>query len=170
MQTIIKGLRTWCYTLAGSATLALLPMTNAAAAEDTRVNGYVENATYGREGVGLSKFRNTLQMEMEKKAGDVGVFNNVSFNATLRGSYDGVYDLNDDEYGRNAGGPIQLQGTQGYVPHGGGIAPTPFLGFDTNQNPNDGMVVLGEHLHGQDNGVAFGVPVRPCDKDSPWLY
>ncbi len=28
------------------------------------------------------------------------------------------------------------------------------------------MVVLGEHLHDQDNGVAFGVPVRPCDVDS----
>ncbi|KPQ26916.1 MAG: hypothetical protein HLUCCX14_16940 [Marinobacter excellens HL-55] len=165
MQTKIKGLRFWCCALAGSASLALIPMTTTVAAEDTRVNGYVENATYGREGVGLSKFRNTLQMELEKQAGNVGIFNNLKFNATLRGSYDGVYDLNDDEYGRNAGGAVQLEGTQGFVPHGGGIAPTPFLGFDINENPNDGMVVLGEHLHSQDNGVAFGVPVRPCDKD-----
>lgn len=54
MQTKIKGLRFWCCTLAGSASLALIPMTTAVAAEDTRVNGYVENATYGQEGVGLS--------------------------------------------------------------------------------------------------------------------
>lgn len=175
MQTKIKGLRFWCYTLAGGASLALLPMTTTVAAEDTRFNGYVENATYGREGVGLSKFRNTLQLEAQKRAGDVGIFSNVRFNAILRGSYDGVYDLNDDEYGRNAGGPIQLQDLpQGSVPHGSGVGspasaiplpPGNTFGFDTTQNPNDGMVVLGEHLHGQDNGVAFGVPVRPCDKD-----
>lgn len=175
MQIKTKGLRFWCYTLAGGASLALTPMTTTVAAEDTRVNGYVENATYGREGVGLSKFRNTLQLELEKKAGDVGIFSNVGFNATLRGSYDGVYDLNDDEYGRNAGGPVQLQDLpQGTVPHGSGVGspasaiplpPGNTFGFDVSQNPNDGMVVLGEHLHSQNNGVAFGVPVRPCDKD-----
>ncbi|WP_431474515.1 DUF1302 family protein [Marinobacter sp. KM021] len=175
MQIKTRGLRFWCYTLAGGASLALLPMTTTVAAEDTRFNGYVENATYGREGVGLSKFRNTLQLEAQKRAGDMGIFSNVRFNAILRGSYDGVYDLNDDEYGRNAGGPIQLQDlAQGSVPHGSGVGspasaiplpPGNTFGFDTNQNPNDGMVVLGEHLHGQDNGVAFGVPVRPCDKD-----
>ncbi|WP_273134296.1 DUF1302 family protein [Marinobacter vinifirmus] len=125
--------------------------------------------------MGLSKFRNTLQLELEKKAGDVGIFSNVGFNATLRGSYDGVYDLNDDEYGRNAGGPVQLQDLpQGTVPHGSGagspasaipLPPGNAFGFDVSQNPNDGMVVLGEHLHSQNNGVAFGVPVRPCDKD-----
>ena len=175
MQIKTKGLRFWCYTLAGGASLALTPMTTTVAAEDTRVNGYVENATYGREGVGLSKFRNTLQLELEKKAGDVGIFSNVGFNATLRGSYDGVYDLNDDEYGRNAGGPVQLQDLpQGTVPHGSGVGspasaiplpPGNTFGFDVSQNPNDGMVVLGERLHSQNNGVAFGVPVRPCDKD-----
>jgi hypothetical protein len=175
MQIKTKGLRLWCYTLAGGACLALTPLTTTVAAEDTRVNGYVENATYGRDGVGLSKFRNTLQLELEKKAGDVGIFSIVGFNATLRGSYDGVYDLNDDEYGRNAGGPVQLQDlAQGTVPHGSGVGspasaiplpPGNTFGFDVSQNPNDGMVVLGEHLHSQNNGVAFGVPVRPCDKD-----
>lgn len=176
MQTRIKALRFWCSALACSAGLALITSSPALAMEDTRVNGFYENATYGREGVGLSKFRNTLQMELEKKAGNVGPFSNVGFNAILRGSYDGVYDLNDNEYGRNAGGPVQLQDiAQGSVPHGGGIGgpasaiplpPGNTFGFDINQNPNDGMVVLGEHLHGQDNGVAFGVPVRPCDVDS----
>ncbi|SFL81326.1 DUF1302 domain-containing protein [Marinobacter zhejiangensis] len=140
------------------------------AAEETRIAGYYENATFGREGVGLSKFRNTVQLEGEKRFGDVGMFSNVSVNGTLRGSYDGVYDLNDDEYGRNAGGPILLQDTApapfpaGYVPHGEGLE-LPNT-FDTANNPNDGMMVLGERLHDQNGGVAFGVPVRPCDEDS----
>ena len=163
MQTTIKGLRLWCYTLAGSAGLALLPINSAVAQEDTRVNGFYENATYGRDGVGLSKFRNTLQLEAEKRAGDVGIFSNVSVNATLRGSYDGVYDLNDDEYGRNAGGPVRLEnraaGPNATVPHGGGLKlPN---SFSEANNPNEGMIVLGENLHDTDGGVAFGVPVRP---------
>lgn len=33
-------------------------------------------------------------------------------------------------------------------------------------NPNEGMITLGEHLHPHGAGVAFGVPVRPCDTDS----
>ena len=167
MQTTIKGLRLWCYTLAGSAGLALLPINSAVAQEGTRVNGFYENATYGRDGVGLSKFRNTLQLEAEKRAGDVGIFSNVSVNATLRGSYDGVYDLNDDEYGRNAGGPVRLEnraaGPNATVPHGGGLKlPN---SFSEANNPNEGMIVLGENLHDTDGGVAFGVPVRPCDED-----
>ncbi|MBC7182026.1 MAG: DUF1302 domain-containing protein, partial [Marinobacter sp.] len=162
MQTKINGLSLWCAALYGTTALTLAAISSTAAAEDTRVNGFYENATYAREGVGLSKFRNTIQLEGEKRFGNVGIFSNVSVNGTLRGSYDGVYDLNDDEYGSEAGGPIRLQDiAQGTVPHGGGIAPTPFLGFDINQNPNEAMEVLGERLHGQDNGVAFGVPVRP---------
>jgi hypothetical protein len=33
-------------------------------------------------------------------------------------------------------------------------------------NPNEGMITLGEHLRPHGAGVAFGVPVRPCDADS----
>lgn len=33
-------------------------------------------------------------------------------------------------------------------------------------NPNEGMVALGDHLHPHGDGVSFGVPVRPCDKDN----
>ena len=32
-------------------------------------------------------------------------------------------------------------------------------------NPNVGMITLGEHLRPHGAGVAFGVPVRPCDID-----
>lgn len=32
-------------------------------------------------------------------------------------------------------------------------------------NPNEGMITLGEHLNPHGAGVAFGVPVRPCNVD-----
>lgn len=123
--------------------------------------------------VGLSKFRNTLQIEADKKlrAG-------WGFHSVLRGSWDGVYRMNSGQYGDNAGGPIELGNVSGAggsttVPHGGGIVnnasgpPGNAFGFDINANPNDGMRVLGDRWHGYPGGdVAFGVPVRPCDTDS----
>jgi hypothetical protein len=166
MQTTIKGLKHWSLTLLGSAGLALTPLASAVADEEIRYSGYYENATFVRDSVGLSKFRNTMQLNAERKIGEFGLFSNVSWNAVLRGSYDGVYDLNKNEYGRNAGGPVMIENTGGgnSVPHGSGLAlPN---SFDEANNPNEGMIVLGEQLHDTDGGVAFGVPVRPCDVDS----
>ncbi|KZC38170.1 cox2 cytochrome oxidase subunit 2 [Rhodanobacter sp. FW510-R12] len=103
------------------------------------VHGYYENETqvrgqdYTGNTVGLSKERNTFQLALDKKLSD-----HWKFHATLRGTYDGVYRLNDKEYGDKAGGPIVLQNTaspvfagipgnpfpnlsQAFVPHGGGI-------------------------------------------------
>lgn len=40
------------------------------------------------------------------------------------------------------------------------------FGFDRNANPNSGLRVLGDRWHQTEGGVAFGVPVRPCDTDS----
>lgn len=70
-------------------------------AGDTEWSGFVENATYVRDGVGLSKFRNTAQAEFSKRI-ESDSWSNVQINGILRGSYDGVYDLNDDEFGKNA--------------------------------------------------------------------
>ena len=50
---------------------------------------YYENHTAMRDKAGLSKFRNTLQSEMSKNLNDGWRFRGI-----LRGSYDGVYDLN----------------------------------------------------------------------------
>ncbi|MBQ0742670.1 MAG: hypothetical protein KBT85_05165, partial [Pseudomonas sp.] len=166
MQTTIKGLKHWSLTLLGSAGLALTPLASAVADEEIRYSGYYENATFVRDSVGLSKFRNTMQLNAERKIGEFGLFSNVSWNAVLRGSYDGVYDLNKNEYGRNAGGPVMIENIAGgnSVPHGSGLAlPN---SFDEANNPNEGMIVLGEQLHDTDGGVAYGVPVRPCDVDS----
>ncbi|MCG7947117.1 MAG: hypothetical protein N0C84_12315, partial [Candidatus Thiodiazotropha taylori] len=133
----------------------------------TQVNGFVENATYSRRNVGLSKMRNTVLIEGSKDYGEQGAFSNVSFVGAFRATYDGVYDLNDDEFGENAGGAINMQsvGGAGSTAWGQSDISTGVLGFgfDTTENPNEGMVNLGHALHDTDGGVGLGVPVRPCD-------
>lgn len=127
--------------------------------------------------VGLSKFRNTLQAELDGKAGG------WALHSVLRGSWDGAYDFNDDQFGDKAGGGIFLnsQGGPPPVPHGSGIINAAAVdglgltdntfGFNSsdpnapNYNPNEGLRVLGDRWHRVGQGVAFGVPVRPCDKD-----
>ena len=108
------------------------------------------------------------RIEAEKTFKSSGSFSNISLSGTFRLSYDGVYDLNDEDFGKKAGRAISLEniaaGPGATVPFGEGLA-LPFS-FDTANNPNEGMVVLGEHLHATDGGVAFGVPIRPCDTDA----
>ncbi len=174
MPTTTKmGLRHWSLALLGGSSLALTPLTSVMAEEEMQFTGFYENATFVRDSAGLSKFRNTVQVNADKKFGTLGQlnFNNVAFHGTFRATYDGVYDLNSSEYGSGAGGAVNLEnniaGAGSTVPHGGGIRPPgTFLGFNDARNPNEGMIVLGENLHKTRGGVAFGVPVRPCDKDS----
>jgi len=70
-------------------------------AADTTWAGYVENATYLRDGVGLSKFRNTGQAQFETVF-ETESLRSLRLNGTFRGTYDGVYDLNDGEFGKGA--------------------------------------------------------------------
>ena len=80
------------------------------ASDPWKVDVFYENDTHYRgkdatgETVGLSKFRNTAQVEADKKIGDGWAFHSV-----LRGTYDGVYRMNSDQFGKNAGGAITLQ-------------------------------------------------------------
>ena len=135
-----------------------------------------DNHTVHREHVGLAKFRNTLQAEFDKKGGD-----GWGIHGILRGSWDGVYRMNSSEYGKDAGGPINMQSTTpgGYLTTPWGVGPVTNslvsgLGLTGNKfidaypasNPNDGFRVLGDRWHSINGGVAFGVPVRPCDVDS----
>ncbi|MEW8278234.1 MAG: DUF1302 family protein [Candidatus Thiodiazotropha sp.] len=135
-----------------------------------QVNGFVENATYARRHVGLSKMRNTVQIEGSKDYGAKGSFSNVTFVGTFRATYDAVYDLNDDQFGSEAGGYIGMEsvGGAGTTPWGASDVTTGTLGFgfDTAQNPNEGLDNLGSALHDTEGGVGMGVPVRPCDVDS----
>ena len=149
--------------------------------EDWDMAGFVENATFYRDGPGLSKSRNTAQFEFSKDMGNKMGMSNFRVSGTLRATYDAVYDLNDDEYGDDAGGSRKFQnagsavaqqvyGGNGDSPWGqsllGGSLPFPGFGFDLDRNPNDGLKVLGEDFHSPNGGVTIGVPVRPCDEDS----
>ncbi len=157
----------------------LAPLSTTVIAGDVEFAGFLENATFVREDVGLSKMRNTIQLELEKAFDKTGPFSSVFISGTARGTYDAVYDLNDQDYGKNAGSSILLQqvglppgalfpGAPGFpsalVPHGGGLV-LPGGDFDNTLNPNAGFLVLGNHLHPTNGGVAFGVPQRPCDYD-----
>jgi len=76
----------------------------AAFAEDMEFRGFAENATFVRDhGVGLTKSRTTLQLELAKAFNPTGLFSELSVNAIFRGSYDAVYDLNDDTFGDKSG-------------------------------------------------------------------
>ncbi len=102
MTKTITKVRTLPVAVAlGMATMAGAPATMAA---DTEWAGFVENATYVRDGVGLSKFRNTAQAEFTKII-ESDTWDNIQINGTLRATYDGVYDLNDDEFGKDATQP-----------------------------------------------------------------
>lgn len=175
---------------------------NAATSENGnpwKLDVYYENDTRFRgkdatgDSVGLSKFRNTIQMDADKKL-DAG----WEFRGILRGTFDGVYRLNKDEYGKTAGGSIRLENTAGpalatlipagapgafgalrttSVAHGSGLnnavavafglPPSNAFGFDITRNPNSGLRVIGDRWHTTTyGGVAFGVPVRPCNVDN----
>ena len=115
-------------TIASAGVLAILAsgtaFTTAVQAEDAvtdpwKVDVYYENDTHFRgkdktgETVGLSKFRNTLQVEADKR------FGGWNFHGIFRGSFDGVYRMNADQYGNSAGSrsasDVQLQNTAGPV-------------------------------------------------------
>jgi hypothetical protein len=140
-------------------------------------HGYIENSTHQRHDVGISRQRTRGQLEWSKTIGKAGIFKNVSMHGTLRGSYDAAYDVNSDDFGDDAGGPVLMQSTAGPAPSGTPVAGS-FVNFGQGvplfpgvfplpNNPNDGLMILGGDLHGNDDGGAMlAYPVRPCDEDS----
>ncbi|MES2236555.1 MAG: DUF1302 family protein [Pseudomonadota bacterium] len=139
----------------GLATVALAPVVHAqegslpALGEGSspwKVDVFYENATHFRgkdntgNTVGLSKFRNTLQAEADKNLSDGWAFHGI-----FRGTYDGVYQLNKDEYGKNAGGAVNLENS------GGPVVGIPFLVSPTS-------VPFGQATVNQANIFALGGP------------
>ncbi|RTL58164.1 MAG: DUF1302 family protein [Rhodocyclaceae bacterium] len=143
---------------------------------------YENHTAYRGHDVGLSKFRNTLQVESDKGLGDGWAFHSV-----LRGTWDGVYRMNDSKFGDKAGGAVSFQNNQpaglaGTVPYGSASVPLAFpagglvnpLGINagpgtngfTPGNTNTGLAILGSGWHGFDGNTTGAVPVRPCDVDS----
>ena len=204
-KSLLKAL-TFCPTIVGFVFTA-----QPAFSEDIEWSGFVEQVVYHRKDTGLSKNRTGYQLEGLKTIGDVGIFSNVSVNGILRITYDSVYDLNENDFGKDAGGtafvnslglanidastsvPVngpgilsgglnvgyqevlnilgaQVEGIVGAPPGTftdpvtGILAGNTFVDVYAN-NPNVGMVALGEHLNHHGGGVSFGVPVRPCDTD-----
>lgn len=154
-------------TMLGGAGATLAPLSAQA-----DLTGFVENASYYRKDHGVSKFRTRIQLEGEKQLGDVGFFSNATINGTFRASYDGVYDINSDEWGDEAGGSVTIEsiepGLPNQVPYGSGLADLSAVPGNPSHTPgpNDGLIVLGDPLYDPNGGVSFGVPVRPCDVDS----
>jgi hypothetical protein len=166
-------------------------------AADAEYRGFIENATYVRDhGVGISKSRTTLQLEFSKAFKPTGLFSELSIHGTLRGSYDAVYDLNDEEFGSKSGGPVSFPAPGnpaffGFLvggptpfdpttnPEFAGIFPPPILTgaiplpgvpggtISGPGNPNEGLRLVGDDVHNfEQGGVVLAYPTRPCNIDS----
>jgi hypothetical protein len=148
------------------------------------VHGYFDNTTHQRLGnrAGISKMRNRAQLEFSKTFGRAGMFSELSLHGILRGSYDAAYDLNSDDWGDEAGGPVRMQSQGGpdlglpyTVPWGATANPAlgpvvlpatnPFAttdpdvlnGFFLGTNPNDGLLILGSDAFESTGGIpGFG--------------
>lgn len=121
-----------------------------------------------RPSTGLSKARTMGQSDIDKKLNVGGPFSSMKFHTTLRASYDAVYDLNTSQYGDSAGGSVTFNNNNGTAPTawGGSTAGQLTIDkFNTTANPNRGLAIVNG-WRGQDNGLTFATPVRPCDVDS----
>ncbi len=150
--------------------------------------GFVEAVNHYRDSDGpdgLTKQRNTAQLEFNKS-----VNSKFSISGVLRGTYDSAYDINDDDFGSDAGGSVTIENAGGTgalglpprVPWGQGIIGADVeglpggggFGFDLATNPNEGLLLLGADLSSGTGGnflpswggVQLAYPARPCDKDS----
>lgn len=122
-QTTVLGSKVKTMLLTGF--LAVMATSLGATAAWADASGFIENDTHFRDGRGLSKARNTVQFEYSKDLGAHGIFSEMRFNTTLRATYDAAYDLNDDEWGDKAGGPVMIQNIGG----GGPLAPATEVPF-----------------------------------------
>jgi hypothetical protein len=160
-----------------------LLFTPTAFAQDTEFRGFVENATFYRQhGVGLTKSRTTLQLELSRAFNPTGLFSEASISGTFRGSYDAVYDLNDDTFGKNSGRSVSFAapGNPSFLasfpgappfaplistnPEFAGILPPPLATGAVplpgvpggtlfgTGNPNEGLGLVGEDVHNFENG------------------
>ena len=179
--------------LSGVITCALVitsPQVSAWNSKDgtLEIHGFLDNTYHNRKDYGITKERVRGQIEWSKIFKPTGLFSEISFHGTLRATYDGVYDLNDNEYGDRSGGTVfgsssgipighanGLQTPWGFspvtannpaLPGGGGF------GIDLVTNPNEGLKKVGSELGIRNNngefggGLEFFAPVRPCDVDS----
>lgn len=158
---------------------------------DWHLQGYYQNDTQWRtvpdqtgSVPGLTREQNTLSLSFNK-----GIFSGWKLGGTLRGSYNGVYDINRGQFGIRSGGPVFLQnsgwfpglgptpppgtpgvgqlGSPGFVAYGDGLPLAVPMRTAAQGNPNAGLQLVGQRWHPTaDGGVEFAVPVRPCNVDA----
>ena len=80
------------------------------------IHGFLDNTYHNRDDYGITKERIRGQIEWSKVFKPTGIFSELSFHGTLRATYDGVYDLNDDRFGDRSGG--QAYGSSSGIPIG----------------------------------------------------
>ena len=152
------------------------------------LHGFLDNTYHNRDDYGITKERVRGQIEWSKVFKPTGLFSEFSFHGTLRATYDGVYDLNDDEYGDRSGGSVFGSSSGIPIGHANGLQ-TPWghspvtannpglpggggFGFDLLTNPNEGLKKVSSELGVSNNNGEFGgglelfTPTRPCNVDS----
>ncbi len=108
----MMNIRRFFLTLLSSAiagAVAITPLTVSAwnSSDGTlTIHGFVDNTYHHRDSYGITKERIRGQVEWSKIFKPTGLFSELSFHGTLRATYDGVYDLNDDTFGKRSGGPV----------------------------------------------------------------
>ncbi len=176
-------------TLAAAAVAITLVGPGLALAEDYgdgwEIKNSVDEEIRYREAVGLSKDRTEGKSIVDKNLNvHSSMFDSLRFHTTLRASYDAVYDLNAHHFGDEAGGAVSFQDRSGSdvqwgqglghaVVNGGsqtsnvglqGAYANNAFGFTLANNPNQGLELV-DGWRGQDQGLAFATPVRPCNID-----
>lgn len=139
---------------------------SAAYADDSlMVRSSIDENLQLREHVGLSKQSTVAKTDIDKTLAPTALFSSLKLHATLRGSYDGVYDLNSHHFGNNAGGPVSFtQNAGGQVAYGAGAVSLFGANTASAGYANQGMALLSGY-RGEDHGIDLAVPVRPCDVD-----
>ena len=96
--------------------------------------GFVQAEAFTRQDVDLTKGAITGQLEFSKAWQPRGFFSELSLHGTFRASYDSAYDINDDQWGKKAGGPISYEAPANpalFAFINGGASP-----FDPTTNPD----------------------------------
>ncbi|MFQ5635545.1 MAG: DUF1302 family protein, partial [Gammaproteobacteria bacterium] len=115
--------------------------------------GFVQAEAFTRKDEGLTKGTITGQLEFSKAWQPRSVFSEFSLTGTFRASYDSAYDINDDEWGKKAGGSLSYSapGNPGLFAFiNGGMSP-----FDPTTNP----VYAGTFGPGGAPGVDGAIPL-----------
>ncbi|MGH8596177.1 MAG: hypothetical protein ACREXT_05925, partial [Gammaproteobacteria bacterium] len=145
-RAIARGLRVWGVGLSVGCAAGLVALPTPVPAWNSAdgsavVHGYLDNSTYQRNRSGLSKMRNRAVAEFTKDFGAAGPFSSIRLNGTFRATYDAVYDLNDDQWGDESGGPVTLENLGGPlgVASGSALTAAPFINSAARVNWGEGF-------------------------------